>query len=127
MRTMIKTNLVLAATILLAACGGKAEGEAGAGAAAGGGMPPMPVDADTARLGQVIDAVRATGRVEAVQSIELRSDESGRITAILFKEGQYVAAGTPLVKIDDEMLRAQAARVEAERDLAKQKLARLTE
>jgi membrane fusion protein (multidrug efflux system) len=75
----------------------------------------------------VIDAVRATGRVEAVQSIELRSDESGRITAILFKEGQYVAAGTPLVKIDDEMLRAQAARVEAERDLAKQKLERLTQ
>ncbi len=97
------------------------------GAAAGGppgGMPPMPVDVDTARRGTVVDNVRATGRIEAVNSIELRPDEQGRITAILFHEGQYVERGTPLIQIDDEMLKAQAARAEAERDLAKQKLAR---
>lgn len=134
MRTMTETMtsagraalLLTAATLLLASCGSKAEGEAGAAGPAGGGMPPMPVDADTARRGQVVDAVRATGRVEAVQSIELRPDASGRITEILFREGQHVAAGTPLVKIDDAMLRAQAAKAEAERDLAKQKFDRLT-
>jgi len=115
------------AALLLAACGGGAEGAPGGeAAAAGGGMPPMPVDVDTARRGQVVDAVRANGRIEAMQSIELRPDEQGRITQLLFREGQYVTAGTPLVKIDDAMLRAQAAKAEADRDLAKQKFDRLT-
>ena len=104
--------------------------EAGAAAAAGaggppGGMPPMPVDVDSARLGRVTDNVRATGRIEAMQSIDLRPDEQGRVTELLFHEGQYVERGAPLVQIDDQMLRAQAAKAEAERDLAKQTLARI--
>src|SRR5689334_5025556 len=99
-------------------------GGAAAGAPAGG-MPPMPVDVDTAKRGRVVDAVQATGRIEALQSIDVRPDEQGRVTAILVREGQYVDRGTPLVKIDDEMLQAQATKAEAERDLAKQKLARI--
>jgi membrane fusion protein (multidrug efflux system) len=88
-------------------------------------MPPMPVDVDTARVRPIVDAVRATGRIEAVQAVDLRSDEQGRITALLFHEGQYVARGTPLVRIDDSMLRAQAERADADRDLAQQQLARV--
>lgn len=88
-------------------------------------MPPMPVDVDTARMQSVTDAVRATGRIEAVHSVELRPDEQGRVTAILFREGQSVERGTPLVQIDDAMLKAQAARAEADRDLAKQQLERV--
>lgn len=99
--------------------------EAGAGGGMAGGMPPMPVDVDTARRETVIDAVRATGRIEAVQAVELRPDEQGRITELLFREGQAVAAGTPLVKIDDAMLRAQAERAAADRDLARQQLERM--
>ena len=78
----------------------------------------MPVDVDIARREAVTDAVRATGRIEAVQAIDLRPDEQGRITELLFREGQTVAAGTPLVKIDDAMLLAQAERATADRDLA---------
>jgi membrane fusion protein (multidrug efflux system) len=85
----------------------------------------MPVDVDTARRESVVDAVRATGRIEAVQAIELRSDEQGRVTELLFQEGQRVAAGAPLVKIDDAMLRAQSRRATADRDLANQQLARV--
>jgi membrane fusion protein (multidrug efflux system) len=85
----------------------------------------MPVDVDTARAQSVVEAVRANGRVEAIQSIELRPDEQGRITRLLFREGQRVAAGAPLVKIDDALLRAQAERAAAERDLAQQQLERM--
>lgn len=113
----------LFALLLLSGCGKGGDAQAGGGGPPGG-MPPMPVDVDTARRGRVVDAVRATGRIEAVQSIELRPDEQGRVTELLFREGQYVTQGTPLVRIDDEMLRAQAAKAEADRDLAKQKLAR---
>ncbi len=104
---------------------GGAEGKGGGGGGGPGAMPPMPVDVDTARRQTVVDAVRATGRIEAVQAIELRPDEQGRITGLLFQEGQYVSAGTPLVRIDDAMLRAQAERATADRDLARQQLDRV--
>src|SRR5215211_4700582 len=100
---------------------GPGAGKAGAGKGGPGGagaMPPMPVDVDTARVRPIIDAVRATGRIEAVQAVELRSDEQGRVTALSFHEGQVVSRGAPLVRVDDAMLRAQAERADAERDLA---------
>jgi membrane fusion protein, multidrug efflux system len=100
-------------------------GGAAGGAGAAGAMPPMPVDVDTARVKPIVDAVRATGRIEAVQAVELRPDEQGRITALLFHEGQSVSRGTPLVRIDDAVLRAQAERADADRDLARQQLARV--
>lgn len=99
--------------------------EGGGGPPGGGSMPPMPVDMDTARARPIVDAVRATGRIEAVQAVDLRPDEQGRVTALLFREGQFVAKGTPLVKIDDALLRAQAERASAERDLARQQLERV--
>ena len=123
MTTKTTNALAVITLLLVGGCGKGGDAQAAAGGPPGG-MPPMPVDVDTARVGRVVDNVRATGRIEAVQSIELRPDEQGRITELLFHEGQYVARGTPLVRIDDEMLRAQAARAEAERDLARQKLAR---
>jgi membrane fusion protein (multidrug efflux system) len=85
----------------------------------------MPVDVAVARRENVVDAVRATGRIEAVQSVELRPDEQGRIVELLFREGQAVAAGTPLIRIDDAMLRAQAERATAERELSHQQLERM--
>ena len=113
--------------------GDKAEGAAaaagGGGKAAAGGappaMPPMPVDVDTARVRPITDAVRATGRIEAIQAVQLRPDEQGRIVSLSFQEGQYVARGAALVRIDDAMLRAQAERADADRDLANQQLARV--
>ncbi|HEY0673790.1 MAG TPA: efflux RND transporter periplasmic adaptor subunit [Longimicrobiales bacterium] len=96
-----------------------------AGAAEQQAMPPMPVDVATAKQQNVVDAVRATGRIEAMQAVELTPDEAGRITRLLFQEGQRVQAGTPLITIDDALLRAQAARATADRDLARQQLERV--
>lgn len=105
-----------------------AGGKGGAGKAGAGGapaMPPMPVDIDTARVQYIVDAVRATGHIEAIQAVDLRPDEQGRVTALLFHEGQLVARGAPLIKIDDDLLRAQAERADADRDLARQQLERV--
>ena len=90
-----------------------------------GDMPPMPVDMAVAQVGDVVDAVQANGRIEAVDAVDLAPDEPGRVTALLFREGQEVEAGTPLVRIDDAMLRAQAERARADLDLAQQQLARV--
>ena len=100
-------------------------GAGGAGGPPGGAMPPMPVDVDTAKARPIADAVRATGHIEAIQAVQLRSDEQGRITGLMFHEGQYVSQGQALVKIDDAVLRAQAERADADRDLAQQQLARV--
>jgi membrane fusion protein (multidrug efflux system) len=99
--------------------------DASAGGGPGGGMPPMPVDVAEARKETVIDAVRATGRIEALQAVDLRPDEQGRIVELLFREGQGVVEGTPLIRIDDALLKAQAERAAADRDLARQQLDRV--
>jgi membrane fusion protein (multidrug efflux system) len=110
---------------VLAACkkaeSGGAQGEGGPG---GGAPPAMPVEAATARADTVVDAILATGQIEAMQSIELRPDVEGRLVQILVREGSPVARGTALFKIDDAELKAQVAQIEAERDLARQSLTR---
>ena len=100
---------------------------AGGPGGAGGGPPAMPVEAASARADTVIDAILATGQIEALQSIELRPDVEGRLVQILVREGSPVARGTPLFKIDDAELKAQVAEVTAERDLARQSLTRTRE
>lgn len=120
---------VLVIIAVIALVGGRlgwfGNGQSAAAAMGPGEMPPMPVDVDTARYSTVVEAVHANGRIEAEQSVELRPDAEGRITELLFREGQPVAEGTPLIRIDDAVLRAQAARAEADRDLAHQQLERV--
>lgn len=94
------------------------------GMGAGGAAPPTAVEVAVARTDTVVDAIEATGQVEAIQAIELRPEIEGRVTEIPVTEGTEVAAGTPLVRIDDQELKAQVAKAEADRDLARQALAR---
>ena len=102
------------------ACGG--EGEA---TPPGGGAPPaMPVEVTAAFGDSVVDAIVATGGIEAMQQIALRPDVDGRVIELLFREGQRVAAGAPLVKIDDAELVTEVERARADRDLARQALER---
>ena len=120
-------GVVVVIVIAAALTFGRSSTAKAGGPAAGGppSMPPMPVDVDTARYQSVVDAVRATGRIEALQAVELRPDEQGRVTGLHFFEGQFVGRGAPLVTIDDAMPRAQAERAAAERDLARQQLERV--
>jgi membrane fusion protein, multidrug efflux system len=103
---------------------GKGPGGPGGAGGAGGGPPAMPVEAAAARTDTVIDAISATGQIEALQSIDLRPDVEGRLVQILVREGTPVSRGTPLFKIDDAELKAQVAQLTAERDLARQSLSR---
>lgn len=125
---MRRLMVVALAGVVLAGCGGDAASggtnRAGRGGPPGGGPPAFPVDVATAVRDTVIELIRATGQIEAEQQIELRPEIEGRIVEILVREGSEVPAGTPLFKIDDVQLQAQVARLEAERDLAQQELAR---
>mgnify|MGYP001829068338 FL=1 len=124
--------VLMAVGLTVGACSGGDEAQGGppAGADAGGpGGPPrgMPVDVVEARLDTVVDAIGANGQIEAVQAIDLRPEIAGRLVRIFAREGTEVRAGTALFKIDDAELMSQVARLEAERDLAEQALARTRE
>jgi len=119
--------MLLGAAALAACGGGAAEETGGGGGAPGGGPAMMPVDVAVARSDTVTELIRATGQIEAVQQIELRPEIEGRIVGILADEGREVAEGEPMFQIDDAQLKAQVARLEAERDLAQQELARTRE
>ena len=112
----------IAILVLLAAACNKAKSAAPGGG--GGEMPPMPAEVAVAIRDTVVDAIQATGQIEAVQSTELRPEVTGRIVGILVREGQSVAAGTPLFKVDDAELKAQVDQAAAERDVARQALER---
>src|SRR5258708_8732568 len=105
----LRSTVVL--VVLLAACN-KAKSASPGGA---GGMPPMPVEVAVAIRDTVVDAVQATGQIEPVQSIQLQPEVQGRITDILAREGQEVAAGAPPFKGDAAPPHAQVARPQAER------------
>lgn len=121
------------AAVSLAACGnartqaaqgsGQSGGAGGRGSS-GGSVPAALVEVAVARRDTVVDAIPASGQIEALQSIELRPEVDGRIVEILFREGQEVQRGTPLFKVDDAELKTQVVRLEAERDLAVQALER---
>ncbi len=120
MRRALRGVLALAA--VFGCRGGKADPARGPGA-----PPGLPVEVVAARRDTVRDEIAATGQIEAVQAIELRPEVEGRIVAILFREGEEVAQGTPLFQVDSAELAAQVAQLAAQRDLAQQDLARTRE
>ena len=121
--------LFLSVTALLTACGGKAAAPPGDGGpgAGGGGPPPSPVEVAVVRQQTVVDAITATGQIEAIQSIELHPSVEGRLVRILVQEGAAVTEGEILFKVDDAELNAELAQAEADRDLAAQALKRTQE
>ncbi len=124
--TQVNTKLLYVLPLAAAVGCGESEAAAGGGGPPGG-RPPSPVEVVIARADTVIDAILATGTVEAVQSIELRPEVQGRLTEILAREGTEVDEGAPLFKVDDAELKALVDQLSAERDRATQALARTKE
>lgn len=124
----VKATLLLVFPLAVTlGCGESEAAASGDGPPGGGGRPPSPVEVVAAHSDTVVDAILATGTVEAIQSIELRPEVQGRLTEILVTEGSEVARGTPLFKVDDAELSALVAQLTAERDRAAQALARTEE
>lgn len=104
---------------------GAAQGGA-QGSASGQGGPAAIVAVEaikvaTAPIPQVITTV---GSLRSDESITLRPESAGRISAITFQEGQRVAKGAPLVRLDPAMPRAELEQAKANYVLAKQKFDR---
>ena len=99
-------------------------GKDGAMAATKSGPPPMPVKVAAARLAPAVDAVLAVGNLRADEAVTIRPEIAGRIAEIRFNEGQNVARGAVLVRLDQSELAAVLASSAAQAQLDKQRLDR---
>jgi membrane fusion protein (multidrug efflux system) len=94
----------------------------GAAPAPGGGNVTVEaVPVATASLPQTITAV---GSLRSDESVVLRPEVAGRISAIAFQEGQRVAKGALLVRLDTAVPQAEAQQARANMVLAKNKFDR---
>ena len=79
---------------------------------------PLPVTGYIIKPERIDNRIRTTGTVLANEEVELRSEVSGKIEQIAFREGSRVAKGDMLVKINDDELQAQLKKFDAQLKLA---------
>jgi membrane fusion protein, multidrug efflux system len=97
--------------------GGGGRGRGGRGGGEGG---PVPVTVATVQQRDVPVEVAAIGNVEAFETVSVRSQVTGMVTEVKFREGDFVKKGDQLFTIDPrpyqallEQARANLARDEA--------------
>ena len=116
----LRPAVLVVVSVFLSSCGaggsdtgaGQGSGATGRGAGRGAGGP-VPVLTARAEQKEVPVAVAAVGTVEAVSSVQIRSQVTGQLTAVHFTEGREVRQGDPLFSLDPRpyqvaLLQAQA-------------------
>jgi len=85
--------------------------------------PPMPVSVATVESRDVVLWSEFSGRLEAVERVEVRPRVAGAIEAVHFREGALVAADDHLITIDPAPFAAEVERAKAEVSAAEARLA----
>ena len=98
--------------VLAAGCAGKGGGHAGFQ------MPPTPVEVASVQSRTVRDQFHALGSIASDEQIEVVSELSAVVKELTFNEGQAVAQGAQLARLDDREIRADAERAEAQQEQA---------
>ncbi|PRD45862.1 efflux transporter periplasmic adaptor subunit [Phyllobacterium phragmitis] len=106
----------VAGTALYTDLPGRAQAESSAAAAP---APAIPVSVATVEPRDVILWQEFSGRLEAVDRVEVRSRVAGAIQSVHFREGALVKKGDLLVTIDPAPFEAAAARAEAQVESAR--------
>jgi len=116
----------LCVDFLLTGCG---QAGSDAKASQGAGPPPVSVVPVTRRTVQEFDEF--TGRLEAVDTVDVRARVAGTLDKVHFRDGQMVKKGDVLFTIDPRPFATEVARLEAriatartQAELAKSELAR---
>jgi len=106
--------------------GTRSASKAPAGAAAAKGAAPAGVAVEAAKvsLTRLPTAISAVGSLRSDETIILRPEIAGRIAQIHFKEGEPVAKGALLVKLDDSVQQADLDKARANLTLSKSKFDR---
>ncbi len=110
---LLALSVAVASGLLLGGCGTQAAEQQA------GGPPPAQVGVANAVERNVRQWDDYTGRVAAVESVELRPRVSGYIDRVAFEEGQEVRKGDLLFVIDPRPYQAQLAQAQAQLERAR--------
>jgi multidrug efflux system membrane fusion protein len=105
--TLAPAALALAASLLLSACG-ESNSHAAPTAA-----PPPPVSVAAALERKIVESEEFSGRIEAIEQVDVRARVTGYIQSVNFRHGAEVRKGDVLFVIDPRPFQAEVARAEA--------------
>jgi len=122
-KRLVGTGLVLA-TLAIAAGGAFLSGRSGSAQAEAAAAAPaaLPVSVSVVAPRQTVPWDEFSGRLEAVERVEIRSRVAGAIQEIHFTEGALVKQGDLLILIDPSLYAADVARAEGQVAAAKARL-----
>ena len=85
-----------------------------------GGAPQRPPAVEVAKVekAMLVDETQSVGSLRSFQGVMLRPEVGGRVSQVLFKDGQKVKKGQILVQFDDQLPAAQLAQAKAELSIA---------
>ena len=95
-----------------------------AAAPAKGPPPGIVVEASRVQVVKLPQALTAVGSLRSDETVILRPEVAGRVSQILFKEGERVARGQLLLKLDDSVQQADLDKARANFVLSKSKFER---
>jgi HlyD family secretion protein len=75
---------------------------------------PLRVRAITVQRGPIRSVVSTNGKVEPIQNFEAHAPIATTVERLLVREGDHVRKGQPLLQLDDDDIRSQAARAQAQ-------------
>ena len=119
-RRILQAAVLLAVPLLMSSCStpsngpgtpsGTGRGGGGGGRGSGGSVPVVTARAQRKAAPVTIPAV---GTVEAVSSVQIRSQVTGQLTAIHFAEGREVQQGQALFSLDPRSFQAALQQAQA--------------
>jgi membrane fusion protein, multidrug efflux system len=110
---------LLAAFALVASAG--CQGRGNAEEKAGDEKPAAEVPVEVAELvrGPIEQILRYSGHLETERDVEVRSEAARRVVALLVEEGDVVAKGAPLVRLENDEQTTALARIKSQLDKAR--------
>lgn len=114
----LTASVALTAITVFALSGTRAQGDT-----APATPPAVPVSVATVEAREVVPWAEFSGRLEAIERVELRSRVAGVVEAVHFREGNLVKQGDLLVSIDQAPYLADLQRAEAQVQGAKARVA----
>ncbi len=79
----------------------------------------IPVTVAEARPEKLSETLSLVGTITAVNDVAVTAEVAGKVTAVFASVGDRVAAGSPIIQIDDELKKAAFEQAEANYDRAK--------
>ncbi len=104
-----------------------ASGTTAAAPRQGSAQAPVPVEIRKVATGAVRQQIEAIGSLRSDESVVLRPEIAGRVSEILFEEGQPVKRGAPLLRLDAAIARAQVNQARASITLSRANFSRAKE